>query len=142
MEVKLASKEDISGILSLQPQVHRSKKSAENSEEILEEIIHSKNCEIVVARQDERVLGSAFIFYHLSPHYGKPYAIIEDMVVDENQRSGGVGSEIIRKVIELAKKRKSYKIILTSGFDRDEIHKFYERSGFEKWGFEFRMGLN
>ena len=142
MEVRLATKEDIEGILVLQPQVHRAKDTAENSSKVLESLIDVEYCDVIVAKDGEAIAGSAFIFYHPAPMYGRPYAMLEDMVVDERVRGKGVGSNLMEKVIELAGKRRCYKIIFNSGFDREKIHQFYEKIGFKKWGLEFRMDLD
>lgn len=142
MEIRLASKDDLEGILLLQPQVHRVEKISENSRMILEELIGEESCDIVVAKEKGKVVGSAFLFHHKSPMYGRTYTILEDMVVDKNQRSKGAGSSLLREIIRLAKNRKSYKLIFTSGFDRERSHSFYEKQGFKKWGIEFRMDLD
>lgn len=142
MEIGLALKEDLEGILLLQPQVHRMKKISENSYKVLEDLVNEKYCDVVVAKENGKILGSAFLFHHKSPLHGRTYTILEDMVVDKNLRGKGVGSDLLREIVKIVKDRKSYKLIFTSGFDREEVHSFYEKHGFKKWGLEFRMDLD
>lgn len=52
----------------------------------------------------------------------------------------GIGSELIKKAIEIAKIM-SYKIIATSRFERKKVHNFYKKLGFRKWGYEFIIDL-
>ena len=43
--------------------------------------------------------------------------------------------------LEIARGKNCYKMIFTSGTDRPDAHKFYEKLGFKKWGLEFRKDL-
>ena len=40
-----------------------------------------------------------------------------------------------------AKARGCYKLIATSRFERERVHKLYEGLGFERWGLEYRMNF-
>ena len=142
MEITAATKEDVTGILALQNQIYRVDKLPENARDVLYKLIESPESDVLVAREGNAVLGSAFIFYHLPlPAHGRPYAFLEGMVVDEKSRGHGVGTKLTEKAIEIARQKGAYKIIFTSGFDREDIHKFYEKLGLKKWGYEFRMDL-
>ncbi len=71
----------------------------------------------------------------------RPYALLEDVFVDEKYRGRGIGKMIGKKAISLAKELGCYKIIATSRFPRESVHRFYESLGFKKWGYEFRKEL-
>lgn len=141
MEIKNATKEDVEGILALQNQIYRIDKLPENAAEILEGLIGSTYCQILVAKENNTVLGSCFLYILPVPAHGKPFAFLEGTVVDKNHRGQGIGSKLTEKAIEVARQKNAYKIIFTSGFDREDIHKFYEKLGLKKWGYEFRMDL-
>jgi GNAT superfamily N-acetyltransferase len=72
-------------------------------------------------------------------HKGSPYAIIENMVVDERARSKGHGERLVRHAIEEAKRAGCYKVSLTSNKRRKDAHRFYERLGFDPTHEGFRM---
>jgi len=74
--------------------------------------------------------------------HGEPFGLVEDLFVDENRRSSGYGSKIVKKMIEEARKLRCYKIIATSRKSREYAHRFYEKNGFENYGYEFRFNLN
>jgi GNAT superfamily N-acetyltransferase len=61
--------------------------------------------------------------------------------VDETYRGKGVGSELVKQVIELAKKANCYKLIATSRTSRPKVHELYQRLGFTQHGVEFRVDL-
>jgi GNAT superfamily N-acetyltransferase len=72
---------------------------------------------------------------------GRPYAIVENVVVDEAQRSRGYGAALMRYAIEEARKAGCYKVALTSRLHRSEAHRFYERLGFTVESKGFRLAL-
>lgn len=141
MDVREATKEDIGGIIELAPQIYRVNELPAEAKTILTGLMESEDYNVIVAVEDNKVLGTAFIFYINIFAHGRPFAFLEGMVVDEDSRGQGIGTKILEKTIEVAKARNSYKIILTSGFAREESHKLYEKLGFTKWGYEFRMDL-
>ena len=142
MEVTLAQKADIEGILALQTQIYRVASVASNAVSILEDLLVSSNCTVLVAKINGLVVGSGFIFYIQVPAHGAPYALLEGIVVDGKHRGHGVGTKLLEESIALAKQKGCYKVIFTSGLDRGEAHEFYEKHGFKKQGFEFRMDLS
>lgn len=141
MQITLATKDDIADILPLQSQIYRIKTLPSNAAKMLEELITSENCEVLVAKIDNRVAGTGSIFYLPIPAHGKQAAYLEGIVVDEKHRGHGIGTALAKKFIELAKGKGCYKIVFTSSHKRVDVHKFYENLGFKKWGLEFRMDL-
>jgi len=53
-----------------------------------------------------------------------------------------VGTLLVRKAVELARELGCYKIIATSRFGREELHRWYEKLGFKLHGYEFRIDFN
>src|SRR3989344_6573686 len=141
MQIALATKEDLDGILALQDQVYKVKQIHQDATKILVDLIGAHYCNIVIAKVDNKIVGSATILYLPIPAYGKPYAYLEGLVVDKNFRHKGVGTALLGKLVELAKGKGCYKFVGTSRFASEDVHKFYEKLGFLKWGFEFRKNL-
>ncbi len=73
--------------------------------------------------------------------HGKPYALVEDLFVQEEFRGQSLGSKLMQAAIEEAKKQGCYKILATSRNEREKVHEFYRKLGFEEWGKEFRMEI-
>ena len=141
MQIELATKENLDGILALQNQIYKVKKVHRNATKILADLIDAHYCDVVVAKVDNKIVGSAVILYLPIPAYGKPYAYLEGLVVDKNSRQKGIGTALLAKLMELAKDKNCYKFVATSRFTSEDVHKFYEKSGFKRWGYEFRMDL-
>ena len=83
---------------------------------------------IFVAKTADKIIGSITVliepkFIHNLSHV----AHIEDVIVDKEYRSHGVGARLVNKAIEFSKNCKCYKIIL----DCDSANsKFYNKFGF------------
>jgi GNAT superfamily N-acetyltransferase len=83
----------------------------------------------------------AYLYIMHNDLHQKPFGLLEDVFVDESLRGQGIGTELINKIIEEAKRNDCYKIVATSRNSRPRVHELYERLGFEKWGVEFRMNI-
>lgn len=72
-------------------------------------------------------------------HRGAPYAILENVVVDESQRSQGIGESLVQYAVQAAREAGCYRVSLTSNKRRREAHRFYRRLGFEASHEGFRI---
>ena len=141
MQITKATPEDINAILALQSQIYRVDQIAENAASRLQDQLKDQSCDVLVARQDDKAVATATIYYIEVALRARPYALLEGLVVDKSHRAHGIGTALFEKCIEIAKSKNCYKMIFTSGKDRPDAHKFYEKLGFKKWGLEFRMDL-
>ena len=95
---------------------------------------------LLVAAVDGSVVGTAaFILVPNLSHVGRPYAVVENVVVDSAVRGKGIGETLMRRAIELAREAGCYKLALTSNRHRLEAHRFYERLGFRATHLGFRL---
>ena len=106
--------------------------------EILREI-KDKNCRIVIAEdnQNHQIIGSATLLIEQKfIHNGGKAGHIEDVVTRKGYEGKGIGREILKELIKIAKDNECYKIIL----DCDEkLVKFYEKLGFKKHSIMMRL---
>ena len=94
-----------------------------------------------IATGKEKEIGRAYLYILNNDLHDVPFGFIEDVNVQEKYRGQGVGTELVKKIIIEAKKQKCYKIIMTSRYSRDKVHKLYKKLGFDDWGKEFKMVL-
>ncbi|MFH1565220.1 MAG: GNAT family N-acetyltransferase [bacterium] len=85
--------------------------------------------------------GRAYLYILRNYPEQKPYGFLAEVSVDENLRGKGVGTKLLKKIIEEAKKNECYKIVGTSRARRTKVHKFYKLLGFKNVGYEFRMDI-
>ena len=65
------------------------------------------------------------------------YLEIDNLVVDPEQRSSGIGSRLMTHLEELAREQDCTIIVLDSYTSNHASHRLYHRLGFEIWGFHF-----
>ncbi len=78
------------------------------------------------------------------PHLGhalKPFAVVENVVVDAEARSSGIGEHLMAAATDFARRRGCYKLALTSNLARPRAHKFYERLGWKRTHFGYSLLL-
>lgn len=100
------------------------------------------NYHLLVLEADGGIKGTlALIVTQNLSHRGSPFAIIENVVVDEEDRGKKYGETLIRHAIGLAREHGCYKVSLTSNKRRTDAHRFYERLGFKRTHEAFRLDL-
>jgi len=65
------------------------------------------------------------------------YLEIDNLVVDPEQRSGGIGTLLIQHLEALGRERDCKILVLDSYTSNHPSHRLYHRLGFEIWGFHF-----
>lgn len=60
-------------------------------------------------------------------------ARIEDVVVDESMRGNGIGEELVRHALRIARESGADGVALTSNSGREAANRLYQRLGFKTW---------
>jgi GNAT superfamily N-acetyltransferase len=107
---------------------------------ILKEIRTSEYVRVTVREEGEEI-ARAYLYILRNDLHSQPIGYMEDVFVEERFRGTGVGTDIIRELIDEAKRRGCYKLIGTSRKERERVHVLYTRLGFVDYGKEFRMDL-
>jgi ribosomal protein S18 acetylase RimI-like enzyme len=145
LEIRKANLRDIPSILRLYGSDGLKDKeilSVEEATQIFNKCLKYPNYSIYVATIDEKVVGTfeLLIMDNLA-HHGSPSGIVEDVVVDINYRSLGIGKKMMEFAMEICKQFGCYKLSLSSNLKREAAHRFYENLGFKKHGFSFLIEL-
>lgn len=78
------------------------------------------------------VCGTALVSLCADVMYGRqPFAIVENVVVDERSRGQGIGTRLMAHIDQLAREHDCSKIMLLSAMTRDEAHRFFEACGYQ-----------
>ncbi len=99
------------------------------------------DCVRLSAEESGEEMGAMYLYLIRNDSHKEPYALLEDLLVKEEYRKRGIGTALIKEALAEAKRLKCYKIIGTSRNSRTEVHRFYEKLGFKKYGVEFRIDL-
>lgn len=85
---------------------------------------------ILVARKGNEVVGMAGLLYTVSTALGGKVALLEDMVVSPAARGAGIGTQLLQKAVELARRNGCRRITLLTDNVNVSAQRFYQTHGF------------
>jgi GNAT superfamily N-acetyltransferase len=91
--------------------------------------------------EDKKKVGRVYLYIINNDLHKQSYGYIEDLLINKKFRGKGYGTILLNKAVSEAKKMGLYKLVSTSRTGRAQVHKFYQKNGFKKYGWEFRMDL-
>ena len=95
-------------------------------------ILDSKIGIILIAKDDDKILGMVNLLFTESTALGSKVALLEDMVVLSSSRGEGIGSQLIDYAISEAKKAGCKRITLLTDIKNTKAQSFYQKKGFVK----------
>ncbi|GAP05542.1 MAG TPA: N-acetyltransferase [Anaerolinea thermolimosa] len=126
--VESVNDEVVAAFARLMPQLNPSHSPPEQS--ALEAIVRSEASTLLLARNEAgEVVGTLTLVVFRTP--AGVHAWIEDVVVDEKERSRGIGEALTRRAIELAAGQGAGEVNLTSRPEREAANRLYRRLGFQ-----------
>ena len=100
-----------------------------------------EDARMAVAVEGDAVLGLAVYRWHENTFDGLKF-YIDDLVTDEVRRSEGIGHALIEHLEGVARKLGANGLVLDSGTQRIQAHKFYFREGFVIPAFNFKKSFS
>jgi GNAT superfamily N-acetyltransferase len=107
----------------------------------LQSILKNPAYETFVAEMNGELCGMIGLHCYASYNHNDPSGRIVAMVVSTTARRRGVGRALIRAAEEYFAKRKISRVTLTTRFERESAHRFYEKLGYARTGFRFGKNL-
>jgi GNAT superfamily N-acetyltransferase len=95
------------------------------------QILRSPGLHLFVLEADGAVVATAYL--NVIPNLTRsasPYAVIENVVVDENLRGTGLGKRLMAGTLRAAWDAGCYKAMLMTGSSNPATHAFYRACGF------------
>lgn len=97
----------------------------------VKKVLEVPNLYCYVVEVDRRVVvGFAVLTLRFVPTKGY-VGVIEDVVIDENYRQMGLGTKLIKKLLDKGKTLKVFAVELTSNPKRESARRLYQKLGFE-----------
>ena len=147
MSVRRAAEADLPRLIELMAQLRPDEPEAEDASRTEDYArvlarMTAQGQQVLVAEEDGRIAGALVLaIVENITRKGTPYAIIENVVVDEAARGRRHGEVLIEHAIAEARRAGCYKVSLTSNKRRSDAHRFYERLGFVQTHEAFRIDL-
>jgi GNAT superfamily N-acetyltransferase len=99
--------------------------------ERLAELETSADAALFVVDRGDRLAGTVLVCLCLDAMFGRrPFAVVENIVVDAGLRGRGVGARLLRQVERFCLAADCSKIMLLSAAERSDAHAFFERLGY------------
>jgi ribosomal protein S18 acetylase RimI-like enzyme len=145
IKIRKAKEKDIGEILNLLYQLQRPKpKTTSENRTFRKRILQyldEKDKEIIVAEQNSRIIGLVSIMLLPRLNRTELELYIPELIVSEDHRGLGVGKSLMESCVNMARKKKCFRIRLESGNQRKGAHLFYKRIGFEQSALSYTMAI-
>jgi ribosomal protein S18 acetylase RimI-like enzyme len=132
MIIERLTKSDLASLSELFRQFWGESTSLEKMKITYSKLATNPSYILLTAKQNARLVGFAMGII-CEELYGdcRPFMIIEDLIVDKNQRRSGIGAALMRELEKCAIDHDCCQIIFVTESDRAEALKFYGSLGFE-----------
>lgn len=110
--------------------------------EILRKVLKDKDSELLVSELNGEIVGFIHQIYVLDPFHRGPNSYIVNLFVKESCRNMGIGSQLVRKALENAKKKGAIEAHVDTKEDNTNAIRFYEKHGFRKVGIMFEKSVS
>jgi GNAT superfamily N-acetyltransferase len=137
MKLIKATHSDISELVELLSSLFEQEAEFEPNSEIQSKalskiILDPKIGIILIAKDDDKILGMVNLLFTESTALGSKVALLEDMVILSSSRGRGIGSQLIDYAISEAKKVGCKRITLLTDIENTKAQSFYQKKGFVK----------
>lgn len=110
------------------------------AEDIFKRMLSYPDYRPYVAELDAHVVGTfALLVMENLGHMGAPSGIVEGVAVAPEYHGQGIGRAMMIYAMDHCRKRGCYKLALSANLTREGAHAFYEKLGFERHGYSFRI---
>ncbi len=100
----------------------------------LAKLASDSNARAIVAASEELVVGLATVHVRYTLNHEAPIAQLTLLVVDEQQRTRGIGRSLVEAAEQWARSRGAKRIVVTTAVHRTDAHLFYEKLQFTHTG--------
>jgi GNAT superfamily N-acetyltransferase len=108
---------------------------------LIQNYISERDKMILVAEIDSKVVGLISLVFLPRLNRNKPEAWIPDFIIDQEYRNKGIGRELLKKGIEIARKEKCWRIRLETGLSRKGAQRFYKMMQMKPFALAFMRSL-
>ena len=133
--VREAERQDLNGLLKLYTQLHQNPlpEIEQSLLQLWDEILQDRRHHIFLIEKSGKVISSCVmaVIPNLT-HNQQPYALIENVVTDQEYRKKGCASAVLAHAKKAAEENMCYKIMLMTGSKEKATLRFYERSGYNR----------
>ena len=136
-----ARRDDLETVLRLYAQLNPEDPPLSDADAVaaFEQILGTPGLHVLLLEEEGVVVATTYL--KIIPNLTRaamPYAVIENVVVEESRRGTGIGKQVMAETLRTAWESGCYKAMLQTGSRRPSTHGFYRACGFtpdEKTGY-------
>ncbi len=135
MKIREAEERDLQGLLQLYTQLHDNPIPELNEKlySLWHQILSEHNHHILIGCLEDTIIASCVVIIVPNlTHNQQPYALVENVITEEQFRNKGYGTDLLNAAKELAIRENCYKIMLMTGSKKESTLNFYEKAGYNK----------
>jgi ribosomal protein S18 acetylase RimI-like enzyme len=134
--IRTIRRDELAALLALYAHLHREDDPLPDDAalaSVWDEILSDPKIQCFVAELDGRLAGSCTLSIIPNLTRGaRPYGLIENVVTHADYRRQGIGTHLLRHALRYAWERNCYKVMLSTGSQREATLRFYENAGFKR----------
>lgn len=132
-KIRLANEVDLSRLMELYQHLNPDDPVLDNGRDraVFEQILDQDGLHLFVLESAGQIVSTCYL--NVIPNLtrsARPYAIIENVVTDEQMRGNGFGKRVIQHAVSKAWASGCYKVMLMTRSKEESTHAFYRSCGF------------
>ncbi|UBM58324.1 GNAT family N-acetyltransferase [Marinilongibacter aquaticus] len=100
------------------------------------ENLESNDWLMYIVQWADQSVGFCSLHFKRSLHHAAEIAELEELIINSNQRSLGIGKKVIDELIEICKQRNVHQLELSTNKTRERAKQFYLLNGFAESHFK------
>lgn len=124
---------DFERLMTLYMQLHNNlmPKKTDDIMKLWTKILQDKDYHIIVAQENKKIVSSCVcVIIHNLTHNQQSYALIENVVTDEQYRKRGLATQCLNYAKQIALKNNCYKLMLLTSSKMESTLNFYRKAGY------------
>ena len=133
--IREITKDELTELLRLYTQLHDNPmpEPSEKLSSVFGQILGDGNQHVIVAEEDDKIVASCvLVIVPNLTHNQRPYALIENVITDEEFRERGFATACLSFAKGIAQAENCYKIMLMTGSKQESTFRFYEKAGYNR----------
>ncbi len=136
MQIRKIKAEDLEGLLALYQDLHTNDEplpERKKLEKIWDDILANSLHSIFITEQGGTLIATCAL--QIIPNLtrgARPYALIENVVTQKDNRGQGHASNILKYALKYAWTEGCYKVMLLTGRNDPKVFALYEKAGFKR----------
>ncbi len=130
--IRSADSTDVEVLYAMLCDLENEKLDKQRFTEVFQKNMENKYITYLLAELDGQPVGMASCHVQQLLHHAAPVGEIQEMYVNPEFRSQGVGQQLVEAIVVFARQRGSDQLEVTTNQVRMDTHRFYEREGFQR----------